>query len=227
MKAEHSRAVAGYLARVSRARKRGDATEHTYRAFLQELIEALAKGVTCTNEPKGSQQAGHPDLKVSLGETPLGFIETKAIGADLDAILDTSQLRRYLKNIPNFILTDYLEFRWYQNGSEVTRCRLGAFSGKGALRRNPDGEERLGELVENFAQAEVKSIGSPKELAQRMAALARLTRRHVLELFASEERKGDLHNLLRAFREVLLPDLDEESFADMYAQTVCYGLFAG
>ena len=49
MKAEQARTVTGYLTRLGRARKRGDATELTYRAFLQELIEALAKGVTCTN----------------------------------------------------------------------------------------------------------------------------------------------------------------------------------
>jgi len=30
-----------------------------------------------------------------------------------------------------------------------------------------------------------------------------------------------------AFRESLIPDLDETKFADMYAQTIAYGLFAG
>jgi len=42
----------------------------------------------------------------------------------------------------------------------------------------------------------------------------------------SELATGSLHAQLLAFRENLLPDLSVDEFADMYAQTIAYGLFA-
>jgi len=53
-----------------------------------------------------------------------------------------------------------------------------------------------------------------------------MTRRLISEAFAAEPEKGDLHQQLKAFRETLLPDITPETFADMYAQTIAYGLFA-
>ena len=53
-----------YLRKLERALKRGDATEHTHRPALKELIEALDENVICTNEPKRSA-CGAPDYVVS------------------------------------------------------------------------------------------------------------------------------------------------------------------
>lgn len=219
-------AVQTYLAKTQKALARGDATEHTYRAFLQELVQSLAKGISCINEPKGSK-AGHPDLMVALGETPLGFIETKDIDLDLAEIAESAQLKRYRKSLPNLILTDYLDFRWFRNGSEMFSARLAVPTAKGRLRRTDDGEVQFLTLFDNFLAADVKTIGSPKELAARMAKLAQLVRRKIVEAFEAEAAGDELHAQLKAFREVLLPDLDITKFADMYAQTICYGLFAG
>jgi hypothetical protein len=219
-------AIAEYLRQVGRDLARGDSTEHTHRRALQNLVEALAAGTTCTNEPKKTTDAGHPDMKVSHGETPLGFIETKDIGVDLDEVEKSDQMERYHKALPNLILTDYLEFRWYQFGKEIKSARLAVADRKNKLSRIQDAGEDFLALFDNFIQAEVFTISGPKELAQRMAALARLVRRLISETFAVEPDKGDLHDQLKAFRETLIPDLDPDKFADMYAQTICYGLFA-
>ena len=98
-------AIAAYLKQVAKNLARGDSTEHTHRPALQQLIQQLQNGIVCVNEPKSSSAAGHPDMKVLLGETPLGFIETKDVGLDLDETADTPQLKRYLEHIPNLILT--------------------------------------------------------------------------------------------------------------------------
>ncbi len=57
-------------------------------------------------------------------------------------------------------------------------------------------------------------------------ALAQLIRSAIHLAFVSEEGGGSLHAQMEGFRQVLLPDLAYEQFADMYAQTICYGLFA-
>ncbi len=224
---ERLEAVAAYLKQVGKDLARGDSTEHTHRPALQQLIQQLQKGIVCVNEPKGSSGAGHPDMKVLLGETPLGFIETKDVGLDLTEIAETPQLKRYLEHIPNLILTDYLEFRWYQNGNLADTVRLATVLGSGKLRRHDQSGEALLTLLDNFLTADVKTVGSPKELAERMATLAKWVRRVIVESFEAESAGQELHSQLRAFREVLLPDLDVPKFADMYAQTICYGLFAG
>src|SRR5271166_182111 len=76
--------LAQYLRKLERALKRGDATEHTHRPALKELIEALDPNVVCTNEPKRSQ-CGAPDYVVSRrrDQITIGNMEAKDIGADL------------------------------------------------------------------------------------------------------------------------------------------------
>jgi hypothetical protein len=219
-------AVQAYLVAIRRALARGDSTEHTHRPALIDLVHALVKGVHCVNEPKG-QKHGHPDIKVTLGETPIGYIETKDVGLDLAEITESAQLRRYLREIPNLLLTDYLTFIWFENGHERTRTNLAVLAGKDKLRAVEGRDAALADVLTEFCRAELKTIASPKELAQRMASLARMTRRLIAEALAAEPATGDLHAQLKAFREVLLPDIDETKFADMYAQTICYGLFAG
>lgn len=220
------KAIQAYLVGIRRALVRGDATEHTHRPALIDLVHSLVKGVHCVNEPKG-QKHGHPDIKVTLGETPIGFIETKDVGLDLAEIAESAQLRRYLREIPNLLLTDYLQFIWFENGHERMRANLAALAGKDKVRAIEGQADTLADLLNAFCQSEVKTIASPRVLAQKMAALARMTRRLIAEALASESATGDLHAQLKAFREVLLPDIDETKFADMYAQTICYGLFAG
>ena len=67
-------------------------------------------------------------------------------------------------------------------------------------------------------------IRTSKELAIRLADLATLIRARVNQLLAIESEKGPLRKLLKAFQEALIHDLDEDGFADMYAQTIAYGL---
>jgi hypothetical protein len=225
MASDRLAAVHEYLVQIRRALARGDSTEHTHRSALIDLVHALVKGVHCVNEPKG-QKHGHPDIKVTLGETPIGYIETKDVGLNLGEIVESAQLRRYLREIPNLLLTDYLQFIWFENGQERMRANVAALAGRDKLRAVEGQDAALADLLDAFCKAELKTIASPKELAQRMASLARMTRRLIAEALASEPATGDLHAQLKAFREVLLPDIDEAKFADMYAQTICYGLFA-
>lgn len=217
--------LSDYLKRIGKALEAGNATEHTHRPALKSLIESLANGITATNEPK-RVACGAPDFIVTRGQTPLGYIEAKDVCKPLDEIEQSEQMERYLESLTNLILTDYLEFRWYVSGKHRLTARLATIGAKGKFRAEPDGAEQVTELLTAFLNAQVPTIGTPKELAARMAALARLIRDIIRRAFEDEDKSGALHQQMAGFRKVLLHDLTEEQFADMYAQTICYGLFA-
>ena len=221
---------ADYFKQISQAFAAGNATEHTYRPALQTLLERLAPGVTATNEPKRIK-CGAPDYILTRGETPLGYVEAKDIGEPLDKIENSDQLKRYRESLGNLILTDYVEFRWYVGGQRRLSATLGAGGTKVGGVQKPllaaaNGAAEVGKLLEAFFEAQVPTVGSPKELAERMAKLARRVRETILLALLAEDKGGTLHQQFEGFRKVLLHDLTPELFADMYAQTIAYGLFA-
>ena len=65
-----------------------------------------------------------------------------------------------------------------------------------------------------------------QSLAEEMAKLARTIRETVLDIYEVEHVGGPLHQLHLSFRMTLINDLTPDDFADMYAQTVTYGLFS-
>jgi len=69
-------------------------------------------------------------------------------------------------------------------------------------------------------------ITTSKELAIRLAALARQIRKRASSILSIETEKGPIRKLHHAFRESLIHDLSEDDFADMYAQTIAYGLLS-
>ncbi|WP_292729467.1 type ISP restriction/modification enzyme [Microbacterium sp. UBA837] len=70
------------------------------------------------------------------------------------------------------------------------------------------------------------AIRSAASLAARMAEVARELREEVLDLLDVETEGGPMRTLLGEFQERLLPDLDHKKFADVYAQTMVYGLLS-
>ena len=214
-----------YLRDVEKALVGGNATEHTYRPFLKRVIESLADGITATNEPR-REACGAPDFIITRNSAPIGYIETKDIGKPLSVIENDEQLKRYRSRLGNLILTDYLEFRWYVGGEYRLTARLASEGLKGGLKVSREGEQQVAALLTAFLQERVALVKSPKDLAVRMAALAQHIRDTILRALADEESTGTLHAQMEGFRKVLLPEMTAEQFADMYAQTICYGLFA-
>jgi len=214
-----------YLDEVRRKLATGIATEHAYRAALERLLKDTGDGVQAINEPSHIE-CGAPDFIVLRDSTPVGYVEAKDIDESLDAAQRTDQLKRYRESLNNLILTDYLEFRWYVEGQERARARLGTVTRDGKVRSTRAGIGDVSDLLERFLAQEAPMLGTAKELAQRMAGLARLVRGLIEEAYKREGKEGRLHGQLAAFRETLMPDLSAEQFADMYAQTITYGLFA-
>ena len=147
-------------------------------------------------------------------------IEAKDIGEPLDAVEREDQMARYLDGLPNLVLSDYLEFRWYVGHEARLAARLGHCDRTGKLRSHRESGERVTKLLERFLRAEIPTVGSPKELAGRMASLAQLIRHAISEALTRGKDGRTLHDHSAGFRKVLLHDLTDDQFADMYAQTI-------
>lgn len=68
-------------------------------------------------------------------------------------------------------------------------------------------------------------INDTKTLALAMAELAKRIRRRVNTVLALESDSGHLRQMHKAFKDNLIADLSDDAFADMFAQTITYGLF--
>jgi hypothetical protein len=229
-----SSAFKEYCQELARQFESGEAREHAYRPALKDFIESFSDSLRVTNEPgrrtkgKKGEKQNNPDFIVVNGQTPLGFIETKDIGEDLDDTGDSEQIKRYCNSYPNLIVTDYLEFRRYVNGrlrgSPVRVANANTKSNK--IEILSTGERDLVQFFSAFLVEEVNSIASPQELALRLASLTRDVRKAVKRELGVAEDSARLHKLMLAFKKVLLADLDVDKFADMFAQTLAYGFFA-
>ncbi len=217
--------IKSYLKEVEKLHAAGNATEHSYRPALQALLQSFDTGITATNEPK-RVKCGAPDFIMSRGPVPIGHVECKDIGVSLDATEDTDQLIRYFESLDNLILTDYLEFRYYRFGEPQMHVTLARFDSKGKLKAMAGADDQLQAMIDAFLAAEARTIASPKALADRMAKIAQLIRNTIENAFGIEGATGTLHSELESFRATILTDITPEQFADMYAQTVCYGMFS-
>ena len=214
-----------YINNIQTNLQAGNSTEHTHRLALQNLVQSFAQGITATNEPK-RVACGAPDYIVTKSQIPLGYIEAKDIGKCLTKVEGSSQIKRYLRSLNNLIITDYLEFRWYVGGEKRLAAKLAdGITGKRKLQLEPQGAEQLTQLLNGFLTAEIPTVNNPKELAQRMAKQAQLIRDLINNALKEDKESSKLRGQLESFRKVLLRDLTNEQFADMYAQTITYGMF--
>lgn len=76
-----------------------------------------------------------------------------------------------------------------------------------------------------FTGSTREAVKTSKQLALVMAWIARDIRDRVKEVYEIEHENGAIHQLYESFREGLIHDMSVDQFADMYAQTMTYGLF--
>ena len=214
-----------YLEEVKRQFYSGHAIEHAYRPALQRLMETF-DDVVAVNDPKHSEH-GAPDfvfLKCSNNSIIRGYAEAKDITVSLDKTEKTNQMERYA-GYTNLVLTDYLEFRFYENGEKYETISLG-YVKQGKLYLQPENGERLLRELQAFLDLPPENIKSGRRLAQIMGAKARRIRDNVEVYLKSDDIEArELEKIYEMMKQLLVHDLDETKFADMYAQTLVYGLF--
>jgi len=214
-----------YLQDVTQIYQKGNATEHTYRPALKKLLESFGNDILAVNEPKRIA-CGAPDFWIGQGALEVGHLEAKDIGIALKGLEKKDQMKRYFNGLGNLILTDHLEFRWYVDGELRLSAAVATFDKQKKIKADADGIAEVDQLLRQFLLTKVVQVTTPKALAKRMAALAQLIRDAINTALNDSDRGGMLRQQLESFRAVLIRDLTGEQFADMYAQTICYGLFA-
>ena len=220
-----------YIDNLNKRYKLGNATEHTFRGDLQQLIESLVPTIRATNEPK-RQSCGAPDYILTKKDIPVGFIEAKDIGdKDLAGAKKTGnkeQFDRYKASLNNLIFTDYLDFHLYREGQFVNKIAIGEVTEKG-IKPLTENFERFEYLIKDFCTHIGQTIKSSKKLAEMMAGKARLLSEVIEMALTSDETNSEdstLKDQMHAFKQILIHDITPKGFADVYAQTIAYGMFA-
>ncbi|MEA3451147.1 MAG: N-6 DNA methylase, partial [Bacteroidota bacterium] len=223
--------ITNYLDNVNKQYKSGNATEHTYRGDLAELIKAIVSDVLVTNEPK-RQSCGAPDYILTKKDVPVGFIEAKDIGdKDLAGTKKTGnkeQFDRYKASLNNLIFTDYINFHLYREGEFLTKIAIAEITDKG-IKPLPENFANFENLIKDFCSHVGVTIKSSKKLAEMMAGKARLLSDIIEKSLTSDEVKQEdstLKDQMLAFKQILIHDITPQAFADVYAQTIAYGMFA-
>lgn len=209
-----------YLKSIQNNLQKG--SERSHYPALKDLLDDSDKGIDAVIEEKGNK-AGIPDFTVRRRELLVGYVEAKDVGLDLDQIEKSEQLQRYIEAFPNLVLTNYLEFRWYVNGK---RRQKEILANRSENKLQAKATEKMAALLDQFINYTGEIISSPEDLARQMARLTKAIRLATTTALEGEKKDGELHQLKQGFSEVLLPDLNDADFADMYAQTISYGLFA-
>ncbi len=219
-----------YLAKIAEKFKDSQTSEMGYRTDFENFLETIF--------PKDQKYQLHhdakavggnkPDFVVLKNQVPVLYIENKAIGVDLDKIEKGSQMDRYF-GYDNLILTDQVEFRFYRNGEKYGEPIQIATYDKTSRTISPIPENfsRLEKVLLDFTLSYKEPIKRGKHLAQIMGGKAQRIRDNVKEMLASDNEKyTELLNIRKVVTENLVSSLKDEDFADMYAQTLVYGLFA-
>ena len=228
--------ISQYIDNINKRYKLGNATEHTFRGDLQQLLESLVPDIRATNEPK-RQSCGAPDYILTKKEIPVGFIEAKDIGdKDLEGAKKTGnkeQFDRYKASLNNLIFTDYLDFHLYIDGIFITKIAIAEIhpdsKSGGTIVPLSNNFATFTNLIKDFSSHIGQTIKSSKKLAEMMAGKARLLSDVIEKALTSDEANKEdstLKDQMNAFKQILIHDITPKGFADVYAQTISYGMFA-
>jgi type I restriction-modification system DNA methylase subunit len=218
--------IADFMAKVQAVYKTGAATEHSYRSALETLFSGLADGITALNEPK-RVACGAPDFILQRGEIIIGHVEAKDLGIGLRAMKDANknQQDRYRKALPNLVYTNCLDWDFYRNGELIASITIADLLM--GIQPRVDQYDALENLLRDFIAQRPQTITSPRVLAEMMAGKAILIK-DILgnALRADTNLQTELTGQFKAFREHLIHDITADDFADIYAETIAYGMFA-
>ena len=221
-----------YVNIVNQKYRAGNATEHTYRGVLEQLIQSLLPNLRIVNEPK-REKCGAPDYIASRKDgMPVFYIEAKDIGDnDLDGRnphAHKEQFTRYKQALDHIFFTDYLDFHLYEHGEFVDSVRVAEVKGDKIV-AIPENEEKFLNLIDHVGNNAIQRVISASRLAKLMAGKARLLE-NIIEQAMNDDTDSyaneNLHGQYQAFKDVLIQELKPADFADIYAQTIAYGMFA-
>jgi hypothetical protein len=226
-----------YFKKILDINKKGDAREESYYSALEELLNTYAefvkrRDVHITTLPKKTE-GGNPDFRIWDGKQHItGYIEAKDPKVvHLDQIETTEQIKRYLHIFPNLILTNFLEFRLYRNGTLIDKTSVAKPFLIHKFKTMPMVEnlDNFLNLLEKFFSFTFPRVYDAKTLAIELAKRTRFLKDEIVTQELKEQEitiKGHVFGFYNAFRKYLISGLTQDDFADLYSQTITYGLFA-
>lgn len=219
--------VESYINQLQEELETGNAKEHSYRPALKNLFETINPEVKAVNEPIKSKY-GNPDFAFFHKKNfsvRIGYVEAKDIDVDLDEFEKTEQLKRYL-GYSNLIVTNYLEFRFFRNGEKYQTIEIAKKEGLYLLFDNSNYDSLEREILA-FLEGSPENITNAKRLAEIMGGKAARIRANVQIYLenGNDTKSEELLQIYEAMKKMLVHDLKVDKFADMYAQTLVYGLF--
>ena len=218
--------IDGFVSEVQRIYATGAATEHSYRSALQNLLSSIGDDILALNEPK-RVKCGAPDFIVSQGEIVIGHVEAKNIDIGIRGMKGSNreQQDRYRAALPNLIYTNCLDWDFYRDGELVASVCIADFVM--GVQPRPQEFDALENLLRDFIAQRPQTITSPRELAERMAGKANLIKDVLFRTLAEDKDvQTELAGQYNAFKENLIHDITPNDFADIYAETIAYGMFA-
>ena len=224
-----------YLNDLTAVVRQGDAREESFYPALADMLAETARAtgrthVHVTTLPKPTE-GGNPDFRLWNGtDRIVGYVEAKKPTEErLDLVESSEQLKRYRSTFPNLILTNFLEFRLYRDGERVDAVSVGRPSMLNALGTTPplENQAELAALLDRFLDFALPSTFTAESFAVELAKRTRLLRDVIGEQFEQERNApGMLSGFFEAFQTYLIGSLTTDDFADLFAQTIAYGLFA-
>ena len=223
---------ATYLNDLTAVAQQGDAREESYYPALADMLKKMADAtdrphVHVTTLPRPTE-GGNPDFRLWNGKDRIiGYIEAKKPDERLDRIENSEQLKRYRETFPNLILTNFLEFRLYRNGERVETVLSGRPIVLNKLGTTPplENQNDLYALLNQFLDFALPQTFTAESLAVELAKRTRLLRDVIGEQLR-DEQDSRIAGFFEAFQTYLIGSLTPEDFADLFAQTITYGLFA-
>ena len=227
--------ITGYLTKIRALYKSGQSTEHSFRPALSALFQSIDPALTVINEPKHLTDVGAPDFVFNRGEVAIGWCETKDVGKDIRKFAandySKAQKERYRKGLPNLIYTNGLDFEFIRDGEVLDFLTIADLIP--TMPARPENFPLLENRLRDFAHVTPLSITSSKRLAEIMAGKAAIIKDIMgraltadLSTLQQGGRATDLIGQYEAFRANLIHDITVADFADIYAETIAYGLFA-
>lgn len=219
--------IQSYINALQQLYRTGISREHAYRGDLQSLLTTMLPDILVINEP-ARVECGAPDYVLTRKDIPIGYVEAKDIGVDLKSKSLKEQFDRYRSGLSNLIFTDYMDFHFYKDGSLITTIAIAKIE-NGAIIGIPENFETFENLIKNFSVTISQTIKSPTKLAEMMAGKAKLMADVIersLDHDDENEIKSSLKKQMLSFKQMLIHDITNSAFADIYSQTIAYGMFA-
>lgn len=226
--------IQGYVNEIRALHASGQSTEHSFRPALARLFASIDPALNVINEPK-MIDVGAPDFVFNRGEVAIGWCEAKDIGKDVRKFAaneySKEQKERYKKGLPNLIYTNGLDFEFIRDGEAVDFITIADLIP--TLPARTENFPALENRLRDFATVTPLSITSSKRLAEIMAGKAAIIkdimgRALVMDMEARDAGAPptDLIGQYETFKTSLIHDITVQDFADIYAETIAYGLFA-